>query len=55
MMAVKPHIDRPRLAHMIRETSFRKALSGNLPPDTVEVTMETFEKGMHYGRGYAGT
>jgi len=40
----------PLIAHMIRESSLRQGISKNVPPKTVEINMEAFERGMHYGK-----
>jgi 2-oxoglutarate ferredoxin oxidoreductase subunit gamma len=38
----------PLIAHMIKESSLRKAISGNVPPKTVEINLRAFERGMRY-------
>jgi 2-oxoglutarate ferredoxin oxidoreductase subunit gamma len=40
----------PLIAHMIRESSLRQAISKNVPPKTVEINMKAFERGVHYGK-----
>jgi len=38
----------PLIAHMIEESSLRRAISNNVPPETVAINMEAFERGMRY-------
>jgi len=38
----------PLIAHMIEESSLRQAISNNVPPETVEINMGAFERGMRY-------
>jgi len=45
----------PLIAHMIKKSSLRQAISRNVPPKTVEINMEAFEEGMRYGREHVGT
>jgi len=45
----------PLIAHMIKESSLRQAISGNVPPKTVEINMEAFERGMNYDKESTGT
>ena len=45
----------PLIAHMIKESSLRQAISRNVPPETVEINMEAFRRGMHYGKEDRGT
>ena len=40
----------PLIAHMIKESSIRQAIARNVPPETVEINMEAFKRGMDYGR-----
>ncbi len=40
----------PLIAHMIKESSLRKAISGNVPPETVEINLRAFERGMRYAK-----
>jgi 2-oxoglutarate ferredoxin oxidoreductase subunit gamma len=40
----------PLIAHMIKESSIRQAIARNVPPETVEINMEAFKRGMYYGR-----
>ncbi len=37
------------IAHMIKKSSLRQAISRNVPPETVETNMEAFHRGMRYG------
>jgi 2-oxoglutarate ferredoxin oxidoreductase subunit gamma len=39
----------PLIAHMIKESSLRQAIARNVPPETVEINMEAFTRGMDYG------
>lgn len=36
------------IAHMIKDSSLRQAISGNVPPETVGINIEAFERGVHY-------
>ena len=45
----------PLIAHMIEESSLRRAISNNVPPETVDINMGAFERGMQYGRDDRGT
>ena len=38
----------PLIAHMIKESSLRQAISNNVPPKTVEINLRAFERGMRY-------
>jgi len=38
----------PLIAHMIEESSLRQAISNNVPPETVEINMGAFERGIRY-------
>jgi 2-oxoglutarate ferredoxin oxidoreductase subunit gamma len=45
----------PLIAHMIKVSSIRQAISGNVPPKTVETNMEAFQRGMNYAEENRGT
>lgn len=38
------------IAHMIKESSLRQAISQNVPSETVEINIEAFKRGMDYVR-----
>jgi len=43
------------IAHMIKESSLRQAISRNVPPKTVGTNMNAFQRGMNYGEEDRGT
>jgi 2-oxoglutarate ferredoxin oxidoreductase subunit gamma len=45
----------PLITHLIKESSLREAISRNVPPETVEVNLEAFERGMSYGKDPKGS
>lgn len=41
----------PLIAHLIKDSSLREAISKNVPPQTVERNIEAFNRGMSYVKG----
>jgi 2-oxoglutarate ferredoxin oxidoreductase subunit gamma len=42
------------ISHMIKESSLLKAISDNVPGNTLEINKEAFKRGMRYGKGEKG-
>jgi len=44
----------PFLAHIVNESSLIGAISRNVPPDTVDINLEAFKRGVSYAKGARG-